>query len=213
MNILLVLAHPAAGSFNHSIAQEAAGTLRSSGHEVVFHDLYAEGFDPILPADEIADGAAPHGCVDQHCAEISRADGIVVVHPNWWGQPPAIMKGWIDRVFRPGVAYRFLEGDGGEGVPQGLLRAKAAVVFNTANTPETRENAVFGDPLVRMWRDCIFGLCGVEEFHRKVFRVVVTSSAEQRQVWLREVVEMMDRVFPGQGPGTQVYHRRHSVKG
>ncbi len=103
MNILLVLAHPAAGSFNHSIAQEAARMLQSSGYEVVFHDLYAEGFDPILPADEIPEGAALHGCVGQHCAEISRADGIVIVHPNWWGQPPAIMKGWIDRVIRPGV--------------------------------------------------------------------------------------------------------------
>ena len=54
-------------------------------------------------------------------------------------QPPAILKGWIDRVMRPGVAYEFLEGDSGEGVPNGLLKAKTALVFNTSNTPEDRE--------------------------------------------------------------------------
>jgi putative NADPH-quinone reductase len=55
--------------------------------------------------------------VQAHCGEIARAEGIIIVHPNWWGQPPAIMKGWIDRVFRPGVAYRFTEDDKGDGVP------------------------------------------------------------------------------------------------
>ena len=53
-------------------------------------------------------------------------------------QPPAILKGWIDRVMRPGVAYEFLEGGSGKGVPNGLLKAKAALVFNTSNTPEDR---------------------------------------------------------------------------
>jgi NAD(P)H dehydrogenase (quinone) len=54
--------------------------------------------------------------IELHCREIADVDGIIV-HPNWWGQPPAILKGWVDRVLRPGVAYRFLEGDAGEGVP------------------------------------------------------------------------------------------------
>ena len=70
----------------------------------------------------------------------------MIVHPNWWGQPPAILKGWVDRVFRPGIAYRFVEGDAGEGVPIGLLKASAAVVFNTSNTPDARERFAFGDP-------------------------------------------------------------------
>ena len=53
--------------------------------------------------------------VASHCEELARADGIIIVHPNWWGAPPAVLKGWVDRVFRPEVAYRFLEGDTGEG--------------------------------------------------------------------------------------------------
>ena len=78
-----------------------------------------------------------------------------------------MVKGWVDRVFRPGVAYEFEEDDSGEGVPIGLLRARAAVVFNTSNTPEEREQEVFGDPLETLWKTCIFDLCGVKEFHRQ----------------------------------------------
>jgi putative NADPH-quinone reductase len=132
-----------------------------------------------------------------HCREIAATDGIIIVHPNWWGQPPAILKGWIDRVIRPGVAYRFDEGDQGEGVPIGLLRASAALVFNTANTLPEREKAVFGDPLETIWKNCIFGLCGVANFYRETFSVVVTSTEEQRQEWLKRVKEVVGRYFPG----------------
>jgi NAD(P)H dehydrogenase (quinone) len=131
-----------------------------------------------------------------HCTEIAAADGIVIVHPDWWGQPPAILKGWVDRVLRPGVAYRFLEGDSGEGIPAGLLRAKAALVFNTSNTPRERELASFGDPLERLWRDCIFSLCGVPVVQRRMFSVVVTSTEQERRGWLEEVRDTVNRTFP-----------------
>ena len=116
--------------------------------------------------------------------------------PNWWGQPPAILKGWVDRVMRPGVAYNFLDGDQGEGIPVGLLKASAAIVFNTANTPPEREREVFGDPLQLLWRNCIFDLCGISTFYREMFAVVVTSTYEQRQGWLRKVEEVVGQYFP-----------------
>ena len=196
MNISVILAHPDPQSFNHAIAKSAVGALKRNGHHVFFHDLYAERFDPLIPAEEIPKGASLPQSIETHCSEIASADGIVVVHPNWWGQPPAILKGWVDRVIRPGVAYEFIEGDKGEGVPVGLLKAKAAVVFNTANTPPERERAVFGDPLELIWKNCIFDLCGVRMFHRETFTVIVTSTYEQRQKWLRQVEAVMDRFFP-----------------
>jgi putative NADPH-quinone reductase len=196
MKISLILAHPNPDSFNHAIAEAARAMLARNGHEVFFHDLYAEGFDPILPGPEIVKGASLPGEISLHCAEIAAADGIIIVHPNWWGQPPAILKGWIDRVIRPGVAYEFTEGDSGEGVPVGLLRAKVALVFNTSNTPPARELSAFGDPLETLWKNCIFGLCGVKEFYRRMFGVVVTSTPQQRAAWLREVSETLDRVCP-----------------
>lgn len=187
MKFSIILAHPSKGSFNHAIAETAAKVLRDAGHEVFYHDLYAEGFDPILSADEIAKGAKLAPLVEIHCAEIASADGIIIVHPNWWGQPPAILKGWVDRVIRPGVAYEFIEGDTGEGVPVGLLKARFALVFNTSNTEANRELDAFGDPLETLWKNCIFGLCGVNNFRRRMFGVVVTSSLEERQAWLWEV--------------------------
>ncbi len=196
MQISLILAHPRKGSFNHAVADMAATTLCEAGHTVTVHDLYAEKFDPLLPFGEISRDSALPPLVKEHCREIAAADGIVIVHPNWWGMPPAILKGWIDRVLRPGVAYRFAETDGGEGIPIGLLKAKAVVVFNTSNTPAVREQEVFGDPLERIWRDCILSLCGVPEFYRKMFGVVVTSTEGQRKAWLDEVREMVKGAFP-----------------
>jgi NAD(P)H dehydrogenase (quinone) len=191
----VVLAHPDPGSFNHAIAEVAAHALRSAGHEVRFHDLYRERFDPLLPAAEIPRDAALPPEIARHCAEIAEADGIIIVHPNWWGLPPAIMTGWIDRVIRPGVAYEFVEGDTGEGVPRGLLKAKTAVVFNTSNTLEERERTVFGDPLETMWRNCVFGLCGMPRFHRRTFGIVVTSTEAERARWLREVEATVAEAF------------------
>jgi putative NADPH-quinone reductase len=200
MQISLILAHPHPGSFNHAIANTAASELRQLGHSVSFHDLCAERFDPALPAAEIPDGAPLPPAVAAHCREIAAAEGIVIVHPNWWGQPPAILKGWIDRVIRPGVAYRFREGDGGEGVPVGLLRARTAIVFNTSNTPAEREQAAFGDPLDLIWRKCIFGLCGVNDVRRDVFGVVVASSEAERRQWLERVRSLVAGCFPADHP-------------
>ncbi|HEY4976136.1 MAG TPA: NAD(P)H-dependent oxidoreductase, partial [Gaiellaceae bacterium] len=131
-----------------------------------------------------------------HCEELAAAEGIVVIHPNWWGQPPALLKGWIDRVVLPGVAYRFLEGDKGEGIPEGLLKAKTAVVLNTSNTEAGREQEAFGDPLETLWVRCVFSLCGVEDVRRRTFSVVVTSSDEERAAWSDEAAEMVRGAFP-----------------
>ncbi len=196
MQVSVILAHPDPGSFNHAIAATAAQELARLRHAVLFHDLYAEGFDPILPAGEIPkDASLPEG-IRVHCREIAAAEGIVIVHPDWWGQPPAILKGWVDRVLRPGVAYEFLDGDAGEGIPAGLLKIRAAVVFNTSNTPAKREAKVFGDPLEMLWKSCIFEFCGVKRVYRKMFGVIVTSTQPDREKWLDEVRTLIAATFP-----------------
>ena len=200
MKISVILAHPDDKSFNHAIAKTAVTQLESNGHTVLFHDLHKEKFDPLLASDEIPKDAPLQAVIKTHCAELAEAEGIIIVHPNWWGQPPAILKGWVDRVIRPGVAYEFLENDSGEGIPNGLLKAKAAIVFNTSNTEAQREQTAFGDPLETIWRNCIFGLCGVDNFFRRMFGIVVTSTEEQRTEWLGEVRKTVDSYFPYAGP-------------
>jgi putative NADPH-quinone reductase len=196
MNISIILAHPNPGSFNHAIAKTAAEALRQNGHKVALHDLYEEQFPPLFSAAELQTNADLEPVIAGHCKEIVQAEGIIMVHPNWWGMPPAILKGWIDRVLRMEVAYRFVANDKGEGVPVGLLKAKAAIVFNTANTPDEREREIFGDPLETLWKRCVFDLCGVKNVQRRTFAVVVTSTPAQRAAWLQEARAIVGRCFP-----------------
>ncbi|MFC1844314.1 NAD(P)H-dependent oxidoreductase [Thermodesulfobacteriota bacterium] len=195
MKISVIVAHPDKNSFNHAIVHTVVEEFRSAGNTVFFHDLYKEKFDPILPAAEIPSDALLPPEIQFHCDEISTAEGIVIIHPNWWGQPPAILKGWVDRVIRPGVAYEFIEGDSGEGIPNGLLKAKFALVINTSNTSTEREKIFFGDPLESLWEKCVFELCGVTTFYRKIFSIIVTSSEKDRENWLAESREIVKRIL------------------
>jgi NAD(P)H dehydrogenase (quinone) len=196
MKVTVLLAHPDKKSFNYAISQTTVQTLKEKGHEVAFHDLYREKFPPVLPAREIPRNVNLPPIISRHCAEISMADGIIIIHPNWWGQPPAILKGWIDRVLRPGVAYTFAEGDSGEGDLIGLLKARAVLVFNTSNTPVSREMNVYGNPLENLWKNNMFISCGAKSYFRKNFGVIITSTPEQRQAWLEEAREITNKYFP-----------------
>jgi putative NADPH-quinone reductase len=191
MKVSIILCHQHAGSFNHAIAETAKRVLEENGHSVRFHDLYLEKFDPILPHEEI-DAASPlDPAVEMHCRELAEAEGIIIVHPNWWSQMPAVLKGWLDRVFRAGVAYKY-EASG----PVGLLKAKTALVFNTANTPHDVDVAWFGDPLDHFWKTCVFNYCGVKNVERKCYCPVIVSTLEERQKWLQDVASRVGAAFP-----------------
>jgi putative NADPH-quinone reductase len=190
MKILVVLGHPKKGSFNHAIAETAIKTLRTNQHTVIFHDLYEEEFDPILPSEEIPQNADLNTIIQVYCDEVSKADAFIIIHPNWWGQPPAILKGWVDRVFRPEIAYTLAGG------ATGLLKAEIAIVLNTSDTPPDRELAVFGDPLETLWKKCIFQYCGIKKFFRKTYGVIITSNLTQRKKWLNDVENIVDSHFP-----------------
>ena len=196
MRITVLLAHPDKNSLNHAIAETAVKTLTEKVHEDAFHDLYREKFPPVLPTEEIPRDVRLPKIISEHCEEIAQAGGIIIVHPNWWGQPPAILKGWVDRVLRPGVAYTFAEGDSGYGELIGLLKANTVVVFNTSNTRQERELNVYGDPLELLWKNNMLVSCGVKNFYRKSFGVVITSRPEQRQKWLEEVRDITNKYFP-----------------
>jgi NAD(P)H dehydrogenase (quinone) len=190
---LVVVGHPAPGSFCRAIAETIRETWSATGCEVRFHDLVEEGFDPRLTAAEARGQASTDPLVRQHITELRDCDLLAVVHPNCWGAPPAIVKGWIDRVFAPDAAYGFAKGVDQGDVPVGLLTTKAALIVNTGNTPPERERDAFGDPLERMWRDCILSYCGVRHVMRSLFGVVATSSEDERRLWLTEAAALADK--------------------
>lgn len=199
MRILSLVAHPRGSSFCHAISAHVRSALSEAGHDVIHHDLYAEGFDPCLTAEEaytIGDSfeaalsRAEDPIIRQHRSDIATADGLFVVHPNWWGKPPAILSGWMDRVLVPGVAYRLRTADG---LPEGLLALRTALILNTSDTPAPREEAELGDPLELIWGRCVLPYCGVRAYRRHVFRPVVGSSDGERAGWLAEA-ETIGRV-------------------
>lgn len=196
MNISVIIGHPNKKSFNYAIAETIVNALLKNKYNVFFHDLYEEKFDPIITGYELVNDVSTDKLIEQHCQEIREAEGIIIIHPNWWGQPPAILKGWVDRVLRPEIAYVFDENDNGSGVPRGLLKAKWAIVFNTSNTNDVRELEVFGDPLETIWKNCILGYCGVKNFYRKTFRIISDSTVNQREEWLKETHEIINEYFP-----------------
>ncbi|MFB0618063.1 NAD(P)H-dependent oxidoreductase [Streptomyces sp. AGS-58] len=185
MRVGVYLAHPRPGSFNHAVFDAVVRELGDRGCDVLAHDLCAEGFAPVLTADETETvrSAAParDALVELHRAEVATLDALVLVHPNWWGMPPAVLTGWVQRVLVPGVAYKLGTADG---EPAGLLRAGRALVLNTSDTPADREDDEFGDPLQRIWAACVLPYVGVADVRRVVFRTVTDSADETRASWL-----------------------------
>lgn len=161
------------------------------------HDLYEENFNPTLTVEELGSDISTDKLVNRYALELLESDYLFFIHPNWWGQPPAILKGYIDRVIRPPHAYDFPPGDTGGGLPIGKLKGKYGIVFNTSNTEEERENNYFHDPLDSIWKQCIFGFCGIEKYYRKMFRIIADSTPEQRKQWLREVSDVVPDVVNG----------------
>jgi len=195
MTVSIILSHPTPRSFNHAIANTVRETLASHGHTAHWHDLYAERFDPILTTAELAKDAALPPALERQVEEIVAADGIVIVHPNYWSRPPAILCGWVDRVLRAGRAYNFVPDGQGGAKPVGLLKARVGMVFNTANTPQETEETLFGDPLEVHWRKVVFGLCGVTNVFRRNFSPVIASTPEQRTSWLGQVRALVELHF------------------
>lgn len=198
---MALLAHPRPGSLNHALAGHLVRAMRDAGARVVLHDLYAERFDPILRADEAhtSGEAATHlpavtddPLLAQHREELKAASALVVVHPNWWGKPPAILAGWMDRVPVPGVAYRL--DDGADGTPRPLLSLQQMLIVNTSDTPEERDRKQFGDPLEQIWARCLAPYLGNPHVDRVVLRVVADADADQRADWLAQVTDHARRL-------------------
>ena len=114
MQILVVFCHPAGESFQRTILDALSARLEADGHAVRVLDLYGEGFDPVLGAEAWRDHRQErtHGAADlaPHIEALCAAEGLVFVYPTWWFGMPALLKGWLDRVWQPGVAFSMKEG-------------------------------------------------------------------------------------------------------
>ncbi|MEO1313425.1 MAG: NAD(P)H-dependent oxidoreductase [Pseudomonadota bacterium] len=108
MRALVVYCHPSAESFTSAVRDIILEKLEKTGSSVTVLDLYAEGFPPVLSPSEWTDylDGPPEGSpIVRHCEAIREADTVIFIYPTWWYGLPAILKGWLDRVLLPGVAF------------------------------------------------------------------------------------------------------------
>ena len=169
MRVLLVLAHPLQESFAASVARSAREALEASGHVVDLLDLYAEDFDPRLSNTERGgyfdlpyDASAVAGIVDR----LRAADGLVLVFPQWWFNFPAILKGFFDRVFAPGVAFTH-DVAGGRIVPR-LTNIRLLYALTTTGSPWWLVHFYMGNPVRRLLKRGIANFCS----RKLVFRMM-----------------------------------------
>jgi putative NADPH-quinone reductase len=190
MKVLLILCHPWPGSFNHKLAAGARDALTALGHEVHFHDLHEEGFDPVLDSSELSRLYSLDDLVQEHSRQLSQAGGLVIFHPDWWSQPPAMLKGWVDRVFRQGVAYDLEGEDGSEKKWKGLLAGKKGLVFCTSDAEEEERPGA----LESLWKDAVLGRCGMEA-ECYVVRDMRGPDTGRRRGWMKFVTETVLQAF------------------
>lgn len=136
MQVVVVLAHPNSDSFTHAVAERACAGLRNAGHEVQLLDLYGLGFRAAMSLEEHVAYHGDHPAIDPMAAEhgelVRSAAALVFVYPTWWSSLPAILKGWLERVMVPGVAFVF-NADGK--VRPGLTNVRRIVGISTYGSP------------------------------------------------------------------------------
>lgn len=137
MRVLVLYAHPLPESFHAGLHRLVVDTLRARGHEVDDCDLYAEGFNPVLSAEErrgYHEAPGNRRPVAGYVERLLRAEALVLCFPTWTFGPPAILKGFFDRVMMPGVAFHL---DEGQPVRPGLTHIRRILAVTTYGRPRT----------------------------------------------------------------------------
>jgi putative NADPH-quinone reductase len=148
MRVLVLYAHPLADSFAAMLHRAIITALQRQGHEIDDCDLYAEGFDPVLSAAERAayNTEAPDlAGVADHVARLRAAEALVLCFPTWWYGLPAILKGYFDRVWANGVAFRLPSGGGA--ILPGLTNIRKFWVVTSYGAPWWLIRLVLRDPV------------------------------------------------------------------
>jgi NAD(P)H dehydrogenase (quinone) len=188
MKVLVVYAHPYPESFNHAVLEKFTQGLQAGGHAVEILDLYAQGFDPVLSAADLAAGQRgeiPADIADQQ-DRVARADGLAFIFPIWWSSMPAILKGWIDRVFSLGFAYDFRD----EG-PVGLLKHRKALLITTCGGDQTFFDQSGIQKAIQMTVDLgVFAFTGIAKVHHEFFYNVVQTDPARRENYLGQAYSL-----------------------
>jgi NAD(P)H dehydrogenase (quinone) len=185
MKYLIVYAHPNTRSFNHAILETISGELKKKKKDFMVRDLYKMGFDPVLSAKDlqaIQDGAVPKE-IKREQKFVSDADTLIFIFPIWWSAMPAMLKGYIDRVFSLKFAYDITETD-----VVGLLKGKKVFLVSTTGASKEDYQKMGAFKMMNMAMDtAIFQFSGMKVIGHKYFSSVPYVSQQERKKMLQEL--------------------------
>jgi NAD(P)H dehydrogenase (quinone) len=207
MRSLVIYCHPKPESFTSAIRDVVLAKLNRAGAEIRMRDLYADGFEPTLSAAEFEGyQTCPENCapVQSHVDDLRWCDTLIFVYPTWWYGPPAVLKGWLDRVLLPDVAFQMPD-EKNTTIQPGLSHIKRLVEFTTCGASWWLTLLV-GAPGKRTLMRGIGILCAKPL--KKVFAahyLMDSSTDASRQRHLDKVARKMDRFLgsrtvPSQNP-------------
>ncbi|MFJ5763172.1 NAD(P)H-dependent oxidoreductase [Neobacillus sp. NPDC093182] len=196
MKHLVVYAHPNPESLNHAILETTVNALKNNGHEVIVRDLYALNFKPVFTPEDTAAMKAGQTPKDIQTEQefITQADAITFIYPIWWTGLPAILKGYVDRVFSYGYAYAY----GEEGIMR-MLTGKKGLIINTHGHPKEYYDEIGMTSGLKITSDTgIFEFVGIEPVEHLLFGNIGSLHEESYKGVLKEVEEKIHSLFPQQ---------------
>ncbi|MCC3216755.1 NAD(P)H-dependent oxidoreductase [Chryseobacterium sp. X308] len=185
MRHLIIYAHPNENSLNYHLLNTVVETLQLRNEEVVVRDLYTIGFDPVLSLEDMQGQRVGKVSDDVKTEQeyISWAEQITFIYPIWWTGLPAMMKGYIDRVFSYGFAYRY-----DQGIQKGLLKGKKTVIINThGKSHEEYEKTGMDKALTLTSDNGIFIYSGFEIIRHLFFDKADKASPENLEIWKGQI--------------------------
>lgn len=181
MKTLIIYTHPNHNSLSYSFLQKTIQGLRENTQveEIQVLDLYAESFDPLLVFNENKRRRDMHADpeLDKHRKQLLWAEKIVFVYPIWWGRPPAMLLGYIDRMFASNFAYR----DNGKLLPEGLLKGKSVVCISTMKGPSLYPLFWLNNAHKVLMRKALFSYVGIKKVKFFEFGGMEKKQGKQEQ--------------------------------
>lgn len=160
MKCLVVITHPVKNSLCSFLGEYVVERLKALGHKVVIEDLYESDFNPVLSENERSSyysGAYDFSCVEEQVSQLKNAEAIILVYPTWWFSFPAMLKGWFDRVWGPGIAYDHAD-DLGPIRPR-LNNLRMVLVVTSLGAPWWVDRLVMWQPAKRVVKYALLGAC------------------------------------------------------
>lgn len=180
--VLVVLGHPSTDSFRGALAGAYVEAAKNAGHDVRLLRLYGLQFDPVLH-DGYNQVQLLEPDLVQAQADITWTEHLAFVYPIWWGGIPALMKGFFDRIFLPGYAFKYRVG---KAFPDKLLKGKTAHLLVTMDTPPWYYKWVYRMPGLHQIRKTTLEFCGIKPVKTLTFGPILGSKDKQRDAWLKQ---------------------------